>query len=336
MKGLNSFFILYLFVISAIDARAQGDIQDSTIISFSHDAKKVRQFIFSSNGKQLIIRSGEEVLFHCNHRTNDCLPNLHVWDMETKQKVRVLYEKELGRAACMSRDGKLLAYREANYIVIWDLNDWKIATKIQFNENRNRFARPLAFTVDNQSLILEQGDTCASYFVSTGQMERKFASDGLTRYLSSNDAFWIEGFVDSVRLSDFSNNKLFVDIPCKGKDSAKSELKTVYFSPNNQFFATHYGNQLKLWNTQIDNPYNTDIKPITIAAKENFFGFSSDGNYYIVADKSVKLWDFKHQKEIVTPLNFESKVTAAMFSPNGKYLAAGDNSGNIKIWHLTH
>jgi WD40 repeat protein len=333
MKQLNSFFILYLFVVSVIDARAQGDIQDSTIISFFHDAKKVRQLIFSSNGKQLIVRSGEEIAFHCKIG-NDCLPNVHVWDMETKQKVRVLYEKEFGRAACISRDGKLLAYREANYSVIWDINAWKVINKIQFNENRNRFARPLAFTVDNKSLILEQGDTCASYFVSTGQMERKFASDGLTRYLSSDDAFWIEGFIDSVRLSSFLNNKLFVDIPCK--DSAKSELKIIYFSPNNQFFATHYGNQLKLWNAKIDNPYNTDIKPITIGTKEIFFGFSSDGNYYIVADKTVKLWDFKHQKEIVTPLNFESKVTATMFSPDGKYLAAGDNSGNIKIWHLTH
>ncbi|MEN9613679.1 MAG: hypothetical protein RLZZ628_4493, partial [Bacteroidota bacterium] len=94
-------------------AAAQGG---DNIMSFFHDATKVRSLGFSGNGKLLIAKSGDEVIINTKGITVS--PSIHVWELETKRKARSFSEKELGRASCVSWDGNLLAFREANNINI--------------------------------------------------------------------------------------------------------------------------------------------------------------------------------------------------------------------------
>jgi WD40 repeat protein len=311
-------------------AAAQGG---DNIMSFFHDATKVRSLGFSGNGKLLIAKSGDEVIINTKGITVS--PSIHVWELETKRKARSFSEKELGRASCVSWDGNLLAFREANNINIMDLNTQKVINTIRFSENRNSFAKPLAFTAENKSLIVEQGNVCTSYTVGTGQYEREFTSNGISRYFSTDDAFFIEGFMDSVRLVNFQNNREMAMFRC-GQGAKPEELKSVYFSPENKFFATHSDNKLRLWETNTPALIQPVYMPaMFIGIKDNFFGFSTDGRYFVGGNDTVKLWDLTNRKEIVTPLSFESKITTAAFSPDGKYLAAGDSKGNIKVWNFT-
>jgi WD40 repeat protein len=311
-------------------AAAQGG---DNIISFFHDATKVRSLGFSGNGKFLIAKSGEEVIV--NPKGMTVSPSIHVWELETKRKARTFAERELGRASCVSWDGNLLAFREANNINIMDLNTQKVINTIRFSENRNSFAKPVAFTSENKSLIVEQGNVCTSYTVGTGQYEREFSSNGLSRYFSPDDAYFIEGFVDSVRLVDFQKNKELAIFRC-GQGAKPEELKSVYFSPENKFFATHSDNKVRLWETVTPALIQPKYMPaMFIGVKDNFFGFSTDGRYFVGGNDTVKLWDLTNRKEIITPLSFESKISAAAFSPDGKYLAAGDSKGNIKVWNFT-
>nr|WP_236142621.1 hypothetical protein [Nostoc sp. CMAA1605] len=48
-------------------------------------------------------------------------------------------------------------------------------------------------------------------------------------------------------------------------------------------------------------------------------------------DGTIKLWEVATGREIFT-LNHFNQVTCVAFSPDGNWLAAGDYSGNIKIW----
>jgi WD40 repeat protein len=339
MKTIESQYIgktvkwtLAVFCLSSwvTSATAQGG---DNIVSFFHDATKVRSLSFSGNGKFLIAKSGEEVIV--NPKGMTVSPSIHVWELETKRKARTFAEKELGRASCVSWDGNLLAFREANNINIMDLNTQKVINTIRFSENRNSFAKPLSFTYENKSLIVEQGNVCTAYTVGTGQYEREFSSNGLSRYFSSDDAYFIEGFVDSIRLVDFQKNREMAMFRC-GQGAKPEELKAVYFSPENKFFATHSDNKLRLWETNTPALISPSYMPaMFIGFKENFFGFSTDGRYFVGGNDTVKLWDLTNRKEIVTPLNFESKISAASFSPDGKYLAAGDAKGNIKVWNFS-
>ncbi|MEO0044059.1 MAG: hypothetical protein RL329_3507 [Bacteroidota bacterium] len=320
-------FCLSSFVTSAV---AQGG---DNIMSFFHDATKVRSLGFSGNGRLLIAKSGEDVII--NNKGIIVSPSIHVWELETKRKVRSFSEKELGRASCVSPDGNLLAFREANNINIMDLNTQKVINTIRFSENRNSFAKPVAFTMENRSLIVEQGNVCTSYAVGSGQYEREFSSNGLTRYFSTDDVYFIEGFVDSIRLVDFAKNREAAIFRC-GQGAKPEELKSVFFSPENKFFATHSDNKVRLWETNTPALMQAAYMPtMFIGMKDNFFGFSTDGRYFVGGNDTLKLWDLTNRKEIITPLNFESKITTAAFSPDGKYLAAGDSKGNIKVWNFT-
>ncbi|WP_041565705.1 WD40 repeat domain-containing protein [Nostoc punctiforme] len=64
-----------------------------------------------------------------------------------------------------------------------------------------------------------------------------------------------------------------------------------------------------------------------------YVAISSDGQ--ILAshtwDKTIKLWEVATGREICTLSLFDPAHSVA-FSPDGSWLAAGDVSGNIKIW----
>ncbi|MDH5648784.1 MAG: serine/threonine protein kinase [Gammaproteobacteria bacterium] len=69
----------------------------------------------------------------------------------------------------------------------------------------------------------------------------------------------------------------------------------------------------------------------------NRLSFSPDGARLVSAseDKSVIVWDLK-QKSIIYQLQYDHNVTAAAFSPNGRWLATGDSSGEVKYWAMSN
>ena len=338
---INSIVALFLFLASSVVA------QTSDLVTYIHDNNKVKQVIFSADGKFLSAKSGEAVIVTKGQVVS---PSVEVWDLESGKKVMTLADRELARASAFSQDGSLLSYRDKNNINIMDIATQKVISNITFGDKKTDFARPIAFTSDNKSIIIEKGTTSALYSVETGQYERDFYTKGMNPSKSSDDRYMIKAFVDNFCLYDFATAKEIHTFYCGNEKGAKAgeELKSINFTPDNRFVATMSGTKVSLW----DLGTFKVVQSFSVADDVQMFGFNGDGRYLIGGSDTLKMWEVKTGKEIITPViadvdfnNTEgrsmnnnvarAKISSANFSPDGKYVAAGDSKGSIKVWYFS-
>jgi WD40 repeat protein len=314
--------LTFVFLLSLVSLTNNSFAQTDVSVFF-HDATKILNISFTANSKLLIAKSGEEVVV--GNKGVITSPCIQFWDLDTKRKSSTIAGREISRASCFSGDGNYFAYREASLIYVMDLNTKKTLNQIKFADNK--FARPIGFTSDNKSLIVEQGNKSFIYDIATATVEREFLSNGLSHYISRDDSYMVDAFVDSFRLYEFKTGKELNTFFC-GQGGRSEELKAFLFSPENRFAATLSDGKVKLWDMMTFKLAHT----MSVGPKDMIFAFSNDGRYIVGGVDTLKLWEIKTRKEILTPLSFDSKITAASFSVDGKFLAAGDSKGIIKMW----
>lgn len=304
-------------------AYAQNDV-----VTLIYDNTRVRDLTFTADGKFLVAKSGDDVVV--NNKGIITSPCIHIWDLETKRNTARFAEKDMGRASCISNDGNIIAFKEKSNIVVMDIPTRKIISTVKFPDNK--FARPIAIINENKGLVIEQGTTSLVYDITSeaAKMDRDYYSSGLSHFFSSNDAHVIEAYVDSFKLIEFKTGKETYAFSC-GQNGKKEDLKTVVFSPENRFVGTLSDNKIRLWDMQSFKMAHI----LPIGQKDNIFCFSSDGRYVIGGNDTLKIWELKTRKEIKTPIGFESKITAAAISPDGRYLICGDSKGFMKLWNFT-
>jgi WD40 repeat protein len=298
------------------------------VVTLIYDNTRIRDLTFTADGKFLVAKSGDDVVV--NSKGIITSPCIHIWDLETKRNTARFAEKDMGRASCISNDGNIIAFKEKSNIVVMDIPTRKIISTIKFPDNK--FARPIAVVNENKGIVIEQGSMSLVYDISgeTGKYERDFYTSGANHYFSSNDAHIIEGYVDSFKLIEFKTGKEANAFSC-GQSGKKEELKSVIFSPENRFVGTLSDNKVRLWDMQsFKMAHNFPIGP-----KDNIFCMSGDGRYVIGGNDTLKIWELKTRKEIKTPIGFESKITAAAISPDGRYLICGDSKGFMKLWNFS-
>ena len=318
---------LFMLIFSPIHA------QTNDLTTYIHDNNKIKQVIFSNDGKFISAKSGESVVVN---RGMVVSPSIEVWEIETGKKVMSMADRELARASCFSQDGSMLAFREKNNINIMDISTQRVVSNVMFSDKKSDFARPIAFTSDNKSIIIEKGTTSALYSVETGQYERDFYTKGMNPSKSSDDRYMIKAFVDNFCLYDFATAKEIHTFYCGGEKAAKTgeELKSINFTPDNRFVATLSGVKVSLWDLQTFKV----VQSFPVGKNDQMFGFNSDGRYLVGGADTLKMWEVKTGKEISTPIYSETEgypITCASFSPDSKYLSAGDAKGVIKVWYYS-
>jgi WD40 repeat protein len=319
---LKSCTLLLAFTLPTI-VHAQADI-----VTFSHDNTRIREIIFTTNLKTLVVKSGEEV--QVNGKGIVTSPSIHIWNMDEKRKTMAIADREFGRASAISRDGKLLAYREKNNINVMDLTTKKVFSTIRFDDNK--FYKPTGFCNDNRGVIVEQGSVCSIYSIQTEKAEfiRNYSAPGLLHFVTKDDKYAIEMFGDSFRIQDFKSGNDIFEFPMieKGKPEA---LRNIIISPENRFVATLSDNKVKMW----DMVSHKMAHSLTILPKDNIFCFSPDGRFIIGGSDTLKIWELRTKREITTTIVGEGKLSCATVSPDGKFIASGDAKGNIQIWDFS-
>lgn len=307
--------------------------QATDIQTLSVDNAKIRNLIFSDDSKFVAVKSGDQPITVKGVLTS---PSIVVWDLETGKNVMRLIDKELIRASAFSQDGRFLAFREKNNINVMEIRSQRVVSVIKFSDKKTDFARPIAFTSDNKFVIIESGNASSLYSVETGQYERDFYTKGMNPSKSSDDRYMVKAFVDNFCLYDFETAKEIHTFYCgSGDKKAQEDLKSVFFSPDNRFVATLSSNKVRFW----DIVTYKVIQMFDIPTNESLYGYSPDGRYIMGGGDTLRLWEIGTGRTINTPIFSGSKdfpITSAVFSPDGKYLAAGDSRGQVNLWYFSY
>ncbi|GMR18215.1 MAG: hypothetical protein BMS9Abin33_0621 [Gammaproteobacteria bacterium] len=117
--------------------------------------------------------------------------------------------------------------------------------------------------------------------------------------------------------------------------SQQNRAGNISASPDGSLLATiSTNNTISVWdaatNTEVAKlvGHSDNVNQIIISPDQTRLASISD-------DKTVIVWSID-QKSIVYQFRFSAKLTAVAFSPNGKWLATGDETGEIKYWALSN
>ena len=114
-----------------------------------------------------------------------------------------------------------------------------------------------------------------------------------------------------------------------------AQVNAIAFSPNGQLLASGSDDHVvKVWNVsqgrEIESlQHRTDNSRSQIKA----VAFSPNGQRLATAGMHVKLWNI-HNWSAVTTLRHDDWVWTVAFSPDGRLLATGEESGSIRIWNV--
>ncbi len=115
-----------------------------------------------------------------------------------------------------------------------------------------------------------------------------------------------------------------------------SPVKSIAFSPNGKLLASagFFESRVILWDMLSATKINSFEAPAIAVA------ISWDGYYLATAGRHLKLWDIRNPEEIteVQTLPHDKSVLlwTVDFSPDGKWLACGDENGRLKVWDIQH
>lgn len=255
---------------------------------------------------------------------------IRLWEVGTGKEIRTLtnHSNSIDFVA-LSHDGRMLAschYRG-------NIKLWEVATgrEIRTFDSHLYLLKSVAFSRDGQMLVsLDSGDIHL-WDVAT---ERKIRGlgwfmDSFSSVAFSNDGKIVAGGGSkTIKLWDVATGKKI-----RTFNGHSSLIDHVAFSHDGRMLAggSSWDGTIKLW----DMATGREIHSLTVHSGyfRNSFAFSSDGQMMLASSQGtvIKLWEVATGREVCTLSHFSS-VTSFAMSHNGNWLAAGDESGNIKIW----
>lgn len=290
----------------------------------------VKDAAFSNNAQHLISTSGGA---------------LDIWDLNTARQANALktHEPESGGhfdLITISPDGKRVAARKANKIVVWNIGSQQQI--LSLTTRGVSYIKHIDFSPDSSQLLEVSGASVRVHNIDSGEQALQVSGSILTHGQISPD-----GKLIAASSSDGHNITLWD----KNTGSQLSQVSTgsransVEFSPDGKWLvATSESSGLKLWN--LNNPE----KPVFAGANlplgpnESHFKcahFSPQINALRLltcgADGVIRVWEPARKDQLKwleagTLRGHQKPVLEAAFDALGEKLVSASQDGTARIW----
>jgi RNA polymerase sigma factor (sigma-70 family) len=239
------------------------------------------------------------------------------------------YEAE---ALSISPDGKTLATKGANAIVLFDAATGKEMRKISLtNTGGGTLTEWITWTPDGKSLALTQGNSHGVVLVDVekGEVARTFAHGNVV-YAA---AFSPDGKHMAAGGYDSDKSKYFTRLweVATGKElrrltHGEGGLRTIAFAPDGKTVAGGGdGGWARLWDVESGKELKSFLK---VGYRVRSVAFAPDGHTLAVAGDAIRLFDTKTDPE---RSRIDRKAVGLHFSPDSKVLT-GAVAGTIHQW----
>lgn len=249
-----------------------------------------------------------------------------------------------GEVVCIgfSSDGRSF-YSGAldSYVSIWTTQDWKRSASIgpgeppkaKPGEHQDEFRSLDACAVGPEArvIIASGGDLVTEYDLPSGKLiaEHRLSTNSDSLAVNAAGSEVAAGFRSNIRLLRTESWSKRATLTASGT------VKTLLFAPEGSVLASAIEDDgVQLW----DSAKRTLIRTLKGEGNIQQMSFSPDGRWLAAATWELNKKNYVQIWNIITGSNeaqlkgHSDDVWGIAFSPDGKFIASSDTSGNVKLW----
>jgi WD40 repeat protein len=255
-----------------------------------------------------------------------------LWDAATGAQIKRWKPAPMAtQALAWSPDGEVLASAAGKSVTLWSPQGEKIHA---FAPAASSVAA-LAFDKPGTDLGVALNGEIAVHRSGKDRYETrryKWPAACLTVNFSGNGRFLASGMADGSL--HFWNRSTGKDSQMRGYEG---KLELVGWSDNSRFLASSTTHELVLWDFGGKGPEGT--RPIVLnghTERVAAFAWQPGGEHLVSAgrDWRLTLWRPNKTREPIDVQMLDSELTAVRWSPDGRFVAAGEKQGRITLYEL--
>jgi WD40 repeat protein/serine/threonine protein kinase len=313
-------------------------------VFFSPDSKWVTSALWDNTIRYWILETGEEagnITAYTNFigrlavspdsrylaaQTLDRV--VKVWDLPRN---RLLYELpgEILPGRVFSYDNHYLALKQNNNsLKIYQLSNR--AEVVEFGGHSN--LQSVSFSSTRRSLVTSDGSRLRLWSLASKQELVVVPGYGFSGCSIVSDQSDLSiAFLTRLGYADFVNSGAV-----KSCTVMKTGwMQTVTFNNNGSMAAAGGPSKLQIWDYTKDLSPRLDLEGIS-GLQIDQIAISPDDLLVAVAlsDGTIRIWSVETKKEIVRVSRQKERITALMFSPDGRYLISSSLDGTVLVWGI--
>ncbi|HXU39564.1 MAG TPA: protein kinase [Blastocatellia bacterium] len=270
--------------------------------------------------------------------------NVILWDTRTQTKIATLEEDSLVWSVCFSPDGRwLVSTHTDGAILVWDVAERQRVANLNEHSGAvyavgySRDGKRIASTGEDSSIIIWNAATGQKEAVLIGH---KSKSNGVA-FLPDGERVVSCGFQEASILWDIARGATLQTFVSPRPDMKGSNGFAV--SPDGRWVASSHGvydiadgraTCLFVDKTKNNNP---DDDWLGMSSQVYGLAFSNDGRLLAastVYQGHIGIVDTESWELVAHTESPDSPFISLSFSPNGEYLAAGDDNGKVELWNV--
>jgi RNA polymerase sigma factor (sigma-70 family) len=283
---------------------------------------------FSPDGRLLAV--GAELQDHSGE--------LCIWDAATGKLCAKARTAKWVRSIAVSPDSKILATAELDAVNLRDA----ILGRITLTVKHPTTVNAVRFAPDGKLLATATGDRMIRLWDTTGHELRKIELPDRTESLAFSPDGKVLAVADEaggIGVWEVVTGRAILAV--KGRYPHLSE--SVCFAPDGKTLATAAGPIVRVWDVasgkemRVLKGHTHRARAVAFSPSGSVLASCGGRSRFDRGDNEpgeVILWDAATGKQMAVLRGYKAPISSIAFSPDGKWLASGDEAGTVKLWRV--